>query len=143
MTKKNWTGLAILIIVALAAFTLDRIGREQRPRHHVIHFSSGLDMEPGADSAIDLIAADLREHPGFKALVKGHTGTRGDPGVNHELSQDRAELIEKKLTQKGIEPDRIETFALGGTEPLKRLPDEGSRSYTRRLRRVEVTLKNL
>lgn len=141
MTKKNWTGLAILLVVAVIAFTLDHIGREQQPRHYTIHFSSGLNMESGAESTIELVAARMRENPGYEALVKGHTGPRGDPAVNHDLSQDRAELIEEELTQKGIEADRIETFALGGTAPLKQLPDEGDRSYTRRLRRVEITLK--
>jgi outer membrane protein OmpA-like peptidoglycan-associated protein len=141
MTKKNWTGLAILLAVAAIAFALDHIGREQQPRHYTIHFSSGLNMESGAGSTIDLVAARMRENPGYEALVKGHTGTRGDPAVNHDLSGDRAELIEEELTQKGIEADRIETFALGGTAPLKQLPDEGDRSYTRRLRRVEITLK--
>ncbi len=141
MTKKNWTGLAILFFVAVIAFTLDHIGREQQPRHYTIHFSSGLNMESGAESAIDLVAARMRENTGYEALVKGHTGTRGDPEVNHDLSRDRAKMVEEELTQKGIEPDRIETFALGGAAPLKQLPDEGDRSYTRRLRRVEITLK--
>ncbi len=142
MIKKNWAGFAILLFVAATAFMLDHIGRKQQPHHYTIHFSSGLNMESGADSTIDLIAARMRENPGYRALVKGHTGTRGDPAVNHDLSEDRAEAIQKELTRKGIEPDRIDTFALGGTAPLKQLPDEGDRSYTRRLRRVEITLKN-
>jgi hypothetical protein len=126
MKHKKWTGLAILIVVAMAAFALDQMGRQQQPRRYVVHFSGGLDMEPGADSTLDLVAARMRENPDCVALVKGHTGTRGDPRVNHDLSRDR-----------------IETFALGGKEPLERLPDEGSRSYTRRLRRVEIILKPL
>jgi outer membrane protein OmpA-like peptidoglycan-associated protein len=142
MKYKNWTGLAILFFVAAIAFTLDHIGREQQPRHYTIHFSSGLNMESGAESAIDLVAVRMRENPGYAALVKGHTGTRGDPAVNHDLSRDRAKMVEEELTQKGIDPDRIETFALGGAEPLERQPDEGDRSYARRLRRVEITLRN-
>ncbi len=143
MTKKNWAGLAILVIVAIVAFALDHIGRDQQPRRYVIHFSAGLDMEPGAASAIDLVAARMRENPDYTALVKGHSGTRGDPEINHNLSRDRAESIESELARKGVDPDRIETFALGGKEPLERLPDEGSRSYSRRLRRVEIVLKKL
>ncbi len=141
--SKQWTGLAILIVVAAVSFTLDRIGRDQQPYQYTIQFSGGLDMEPGAVNTIDLVASRMRENPDTKALVKGHTGVRGDPAVNHKLSRDRAELIQAELTRKGVDADRIETFAIGGKEPLKRLPDEGSRSYTRRLRRVEITLKDL
>ncbi len=141
MTKKKWAGLAILLAVAAAAFALDHLGRRQMPHRFIIPFNSGLEMAPEAAGTLDLVAARMAENSDYRALVKGHTGTRGDPEVNHDLSRRRAELVQSELTRKGIEEDRIETFALGGQAPLKQLPDEGDRSHTRRLRRVEVTLK--
>ena len=44
-------------------------------------------------TTLDRIAMFMVDHPTFRLSISGHTDTSGDPDVNDDLSQDRAEEI--------------------------------------------------
>ncbi len=140
MNIKKWSGIGILIVVALAALIFDSMGRKEGPLHFTIPFTSGVQIETSSLSAVDEIASAMLTHPEYEAIIEGHTGVRGDPEINQQLSSERAEYIKKRLIEKGVSAGRIKTLALGGGKPPAKLPDEGDRSYERRLRRAEVIL---
>ncbi len=140
MNARTGSGLAILLVVALFAAALDYVGRQSRPQHFVIPFQTGVEIASEAAGTIDVIAGEMLRQPDYVAVVEGHTGPRGDPEMNQALSLERAGRVAADLAQKGVSRDRIQTLGAGGAAPLPQQPDEGSRSYSRRLRRVEVTL---
>lgn len=93
--------------------------------------------------ALDNIAGQLKQFPTHRLRVEGHTGTRGDKAANTKLSLNRANAVKAYLlTMYNIDPDRILTVGLGGTKPLalKHGEKSRSRSYTKRLKRVEIHL---
>ncbi|GAB3307545.1 hypothetical protein GCM10027511_19560 [Hymenobacter humi] len=93
---------------------------------------------PSMHTTLDRIAIFLVDHPTFRLNIGGHTDTSGDPDVNEQLSQDRAEEIRKYIERKGkLKPDRIESLGYGSSRPLK---DELTEADARVNRRVEFRL---
>ncbi|HEX8505402.1 MAG TPA: OmpA family protein [Hymenobacter sp.] len=87
---------------------------------------------------LDRMAVFLVDHPTFRLNISGHTDTSGDPEVNEQLSQDRAEEIRRYIERKGkLQPNRIETVGYGSTRPLK---DETTDADAKVNRRVEFRL---
>jgi outer membrane protein OmpA-like peptidoglycan-associated protein/DNA-binding transcriptional LysR family regulator len=90
---------------------------------------------------VDAAVERLRHYPNFRVVVKGHTGTRGDKQLNQELSQQRAEAVQRYMTiTYNIDPDRLRSVGFGGSAPLERRGGESKRAYEYRLPRVELVL---
>ena len=90
---------------------------------------------------LDKAAENLKHYPNFRVVVTGHTGVRGDPAANRELSQQRAASVARYLSVTyGIDPARLRPLGKGASEPLARRPGESERAYNYRLPRVEMFL---
>jgi len=89
------------------------------------------------DKAVELFS----HYPRFRLVVRGHTGTKGDPEENQRLSQERAEAVARYLeVAHGIDPNRIRAVGVGGTQPLTQSTGESIRAWQYRLPRVELVL---
>jgi hypothetical protein len=92
---------------------------------------------------LDDIVSDLKHYPNFRIKVGGHTGSRGNPQLNQELSQARADAVKAYLIRTyNIDPDRILATGHAGTRPLP-IPPGGSKfstAYQIKLARVELRL---
>lgn len=107
----------------------------------IIFQSGATELDLMAKEIIDRAAELLSHYPNFRLVVKGHTGTRGDPAENQRLSQERADAVGRYLTVvHGVDPNRLRAIGFGGSAPLKELPGESQRSYQYRLPRVELVL---
>ncbi|MFH1153223.1 MAG: phosphate ABC transporter substrate-binding/OmpA family protein [Pseudomonadota bacterium] len=94
-----------------------------------------------ARQVIDQAVERVRHYPNFRIRIKGHSGTRGDPDENLKLSQNRADAVMRYLVVvHGMDPNRLRSMGMGGTEPLARDADESKRSHDYRLPRVEMVL---
>jgi len=107
-----------------------------------IVFQSGNDeLTPDGKTELKKAIANLKHYPNFRVLVKGHTGTRGDPSANRVLSQKRAEAVANFLvTEYGADIDRFRPIGMGSSEPLAQKTGESDRAYNYRLPRVELVL---
>lgn len=107
-----------------------------------ITFSSGNAELTELDLAeIDKHVRDLQHYPHFRIEVRGHTGTRGDPAINQQLSLARANAVMEYMTrQHNIDHNRIRAVGFGGTRPLPKRANESSRAWRYRLPRVEIVL---
>lgn len=91
--------------------------------------------------AVDTMAADLAKYPTFRAIVRGHTATTGDEAVNRTLSEERAASVANYLMRNhDIDPNRVMSQGVGGTDPLPQGTDESFRRWQGRLPRVEIIL---
>jgi tetratricopeptide (TPR) repeat protein len=104
-----------------------------------IEFDEGKwDIKADMAPILDRIVLFLADHPTFRLKIGGHTDSSGDPDLNMELSQKRADAIKRYLITKGKMPeDRVEAFGYGSTEPLK---DEVTDEDMKINRRVEFKL---
>ncbi|MEN8250338.1 MAG: OmpA family protein [Bacteroidota bacterium] len=90
-----------------------------------------------SDEELNRLATMLKETPNLAIRLEGHTDYVGNPTANLNLSQLRVDAVKKYLTDKGIDPERIETKAFGGTQPLVRSTVSNERAPNRR---VEVRI---
>jgi outer membrane protein OmpA-like peptidoglycan-associated protein len=103
------------------------------------HGDSQMDLM--AREAVDKSVDMLKHYPHFRVIIRGHTDTRGDPGENVKMSQERADTVAKYLqVTYSIDPNRLRAIGLGGTKPLPKTPGETLRSWAYRLPRVELVL---
>ncbi len=80
----------------------------------------------------------LRENPGVRIRLEGHTDVVGDAAKNKALSQQRVVAVKNYLSLHGIASDRVETLGYGSTRPLRTAcppPD-----YCPENRRVEMVI---
>ncbi|MBN2531673.1 MAG: OmpA family protein [Spirochaetales bacterium] len=107
-----------------------------------ITFSSGTEeLDELGEMQLDIIVESIKHYPNFRIVVKGHTDARGDAKANLVLSQKRADAVKKYMTHYyTISENRIRAIGIGGAEPLPREEGESSRSYSDRLKRVEIYL---
>jgi outer membrane protein OmpA-like peptidoglycan-associated protein len=78
------------------------------------------EMEDDLKDVIDFLV----DNPAFNLKIGGHTDTDGDPKLNRQLSQSRADAIKKYIVEKGyIAPERIVATGYGSSNPL-RFPEE-------------------
>ena len=82
----------------------------------------------------------MKRHQELNVMVEGHTDVVGDPEMNLQLSKDRAEVIARYLTEKGIDKERITHEGFGGNRPLV-VPPKGK--YHPANRRVVFIIEDL
>lgn len=138
---KRLSGLLILAVTAGASLLFNSMGQAEQPAVYHLDFRRGVQPGEGADTELARIVRDAVARDQAAIIVTGHTGTLGDTQANQALSARRAQVIEKRLTDEGVDADRITTGGVAGAEPLERRDDESDRAYQRRLARVDVTVR--
>ena len=66
----------------------------------------------------------LKENPGVRVEIAGHTDNIGSATYNKELSQDRAQSIVNYLAEQGIATERLTAQGYGEADPLASNDDE-------------------
>jgi len=104
-----------------------------------INFDSGKAVI-GADSQgiIDQIYRLLKDNPGLKVGIEGHTDNSGTPEGNRKLSEDRAAAVASALKAKGIAAGRLTSTGWGQDRPIA---DNRSEEGRAKNRRVEIVKK--
>ncbi len=98
------------------------------------------DMKPEYEAQMDELVRAMKEFPGAKFEVSGHTDSRGSDEYNMTLSKKRAEYIKKVLIQKGLEPSQITAIGKGMREPV--IPDAQDEAEHEQNRRVDIKIIN-
>jgi OOP family OmpA-OmpF porin len=91
-------------------------------------------VRPANAQLIDGIVRVAATCPGI-LRIEGHTDNAGPPGMNAELSRQRANAVRDALIQRGIDPERISADGYGAARPIA---DNGGEAGRARNRRIEV-----
>ena len=75
----------------------------------------------------------LKKNPTYKAVVEGHTDSKGTNEYNYVLSQLRAKKVALALAKLGIDDKRIITKGYGETVPVASNKTEEGRAQNRRV----------
>lgn len=90
---------------------------------------------------IDDFAAVMKNNPGYKVVIEGHTDNVGGAALNKKLSHKRAEAVKKYLVTKGgIDAKRLTAKGYGKDKPVASNKTKEGREKNRR---VEAALKNI
>ena len=89
------------------------------------------------DGEIGNAATFLRENPGVKAIIEGHTDNTGTEQYNQWLSERRAESVRDMMIDKhGIDPAKITAVGMGQNSPAMSNDTAEGRSANRRVELV-------
>jgi outer membrane protein OmpA-like peptidoglycan-associated protein len=82
----------------------------------VIYFDTAQEMPiPGEEAKISDVLDYLSRYPDVMVRIEGYADERGSVALNNDLSQRRAENVERIAAGQGIDPSRIE-YAVGWGE---------------------------
>lgn len=87
---------------------------------------------------LDRLVKLLQRFEKLRVTIDGHTDITGNPAINMELSQDRANEVAWYLKEHGIAAGRIKTRGFGSTRPL--FGKDSTRLYPQN-RRVEFKIE--
>jgi outer membrane protein OmpA-like peptidoglycan-associated protein len=96
-----------------------------------LYFEQGqAGLLPAVRASLDTLALALASRPALRLQVQGHTDNQGDPAINRQLSQRRAEAVCRYLQAHGIAPYRLQPLGLGGSQPVadNAIPSERPRN---------------
>ncbi|WPP49548.1 OmpA family protein [Catalinimonas niigatensis] len=83
---------------------------------------------------LDKIIDFLLDNPDFTLKIEGHTDSDGDPQLNLDLSQRRADAIKSYLVEFGkLDPSRIEAIGYGSAKPIVEEKTEQDKQLNRRV----------
>lgn len=83
---------------------------------------------------VDDLGAYLRDHPGTRAVIAGHTDNVGSTEGNLILSIQRAEAVKRYLEERyALGPERLRAEGHGDRKPLADNASEEGRSLNRRV----------
>ncbi len=104
-----------------------------------IYFDTGkADIKPDSMPTLRQIARLLKENPGFRILVVGHTDNQGTFSYNLDLSMRRAEAVVNTLVRDfGIKQGRLRPVGVGYACPRASNKTKEGRAKNRRVELVE------
>ena len=75
-------------------------------------------LKPGAYREMDRVAGVLNKYSQTMIRVEGHTDSKGPEAYNQTLSEKRAMAVKNALTQRGVDPLRIQPVGYGESQPI-------------------------
>lgn len=97
------------------------------------------DIKPELRQVLDQFAQGMRNQPGVRVRVIGHTDNTGSDATNERLSGERAERVRSYLVDRGVSSQQIETAGRGAREPVASNASADGRA---RNRRVEIFVRD-
>jgi OOP family OmpA-OmpF porin len=84
-----------------------------------VHFATDQDIIlPESFSVLEEVSQIIRSHPEWELIeIEGHCDSRASDAYNLDLSQRRANSVQKFLLSRGIEPSRLRAMGYGRSRP--------------------------
>ena len=98
------------------------------------------EMKPEYEVQLEELVEAMKEFPGAKFEVSGHTDARGSDSYNMKLSQRRAEYIRQLLITRGFSASKLTAVGKGFHELV--IPNAQDESEHEQNRRAEIRIVN-
>lgn len=99
---------------------------------HVYFDVDKASLRPESYQQLGELLSYLKDRPGIRIEIAGHTDNTGSPEHNQQLSRDRAQAILQYLAGKGISANRLEAKGYGASVPVADNETEAGRQKNRR-----------
>ena len=90
-------------------------------------------LTPEAKTFLKQQAARMRQYPGLRFRITGHTDSRGSAARNQKLSENRARAVFLYLIKQGVSEDAMVYSGAGETRPLASNATAEGRQKNRRV----------
>lgn len=104
-------------------------------------FATGsADLGPGEFGSLRELADYLRDHPGKRVALVGHTDATGSLAGNIALSERRAKSVMARLVSDyGVAPEQLEAEGIGYLAPIASNQTDEGRTQNRRVEAILVS----
>ncbi len=118
---------------------LNKIMTDGKFMTHAITFDvNKATIRPESMGFMSELSKWLKNNPGVKIEIDGHTDSDGDDSYNLKLSQQRAEAVKAQLIAMGIETSRLNTKGLGETKPIAANDNPLGKAQNRRVELMKI-----
>ena len=116
----------------------DEINKSGHVAVYGIEFDTGkATLKPESEKVLAQVLQLLKDQPGWKLRIEGHTDSTGAKAANQTLSQQRAASVTDWLAGKGVERTRLAPAGLGDTRPIADNSTDEGRARNRRVELVK------
>ncbi|MBR1978391.1 MAG: OmpA family protein [Akkermansia sp.] len=84
------------------------------------------ELTPRSLRQLQIVAELLKQSPGKKLNISGHTDDVGSEAYNQKLSERRADAVKTALVSFGVQAEQITTHGLGKSQPRRHYRPEDS-----------------
>jgi OOP family OmpA-OmpF porin len=95
-------------------------------------------LKPESMGTLNMIVRVMKDNPGLKFEVDGHTDNSGAAAHNLTLSQQRADAVKDQLLKMGIDPSLLTTKGFGDSKPISDNNSTEGRANNRRVEFVKM-----
>jgi len=136
----SWPMITNLSITTAAPDTRSKLITEGRLTTYGITFDINKSViKPESYGTLNDIATVLKENPGVKIKIVGHTDSDGDNALNLDLSMRRAKAVKSELSEKfGIEESRMEAEGAGENRPVAPNDSPSNKAMNRRVEFIKL-----
>ncbi len=115
---------------------LDAEGRVQL--HGILFDLDRATLQPESTRQLQDVVTLMKDQPGLKLEVQGHTDDQGEDDYNLDLSQRRAETVVSYLGLFGVDTGRLVSKGFGESQPVMANTTEEGRAKNRRVELVKM-----
>jgi outer membrane protein OmpA-like peptidoglycan-associated protein len=115
---------------------LEAEGRVQL--HGILFDLDRATLQPKSTKQLQDVVTLMKDQPGLKLEVQGHTDDQGEDDYNLDLSQRRAETVVAYLGLFGIDTGRLVPKGFGESKPVMENATEEGRAKNRRVELVKM-----
>lgn len=132
--------LTNLKITTAAPDTRSKLLTEGKLISYGIYFDSGKDVvKPESYGALNDIAKVLKENPGVKVKIVGHTDSDGADAANLDLSKRRGAAVKNELVKTfGIDAAGLEADGMGENQPVAPNDTPANKALNRRVEFIKL-----
>jgi OOP family OmpA-OmpF porin len=91
------------------------------------------ELRPESITELERLVTFMGDVPFAKAMVEGHTDSKGSDAYNLKLSDRRAKAVFDYLTSRGVDPARLSSVGKGESAPIADNATEEGRQENRRV----------
>ncbi len=117
--------------------TLEAEIQEAVTANPILFAPQSSELDPASEAVLNFIAQQLRNIPEIRVEIVGHTDNQGPEDENLVLSQQRAEAVQTRLIELGIDAERLNARGEGEQFPLV---EEDTPEAWAQNRRIEFNL---
>ena len=143
MAKKIRVALiSALCLVGITAFSLGAQGDDERVVLSTVYFKNGsADLNPEYENDLKKVQVALKADPTIGLQIEAYNDDRGSAENNREISQKRAQAVQKWFLKNNVDPSRLMIKSLGDSRSAAQNDTSKDHDLNRRIEIVKIILK--